>query len=146
MVPKGFGAYAHPFQSCSHGAILTSFVEFGKTHSSPCICRSPKKERSRGDGTEPQNFNYSFELQMRISRSLKNSQNREIAMSFVTMPRVVVGRSTQACRSYRNIRRPVLTHSQPQKPEPQASSLPRQRGAWYTERSASGGAFYITHD
>lgn len=60
--------------------VLPNFAESVKTYSFPRIYRSPKKERSRGNGTEPQNFNYSFELQMQRSQSLTNLQNREITV------------------------------------------------------------------
>lgn len=80
VVAKDFGAYTPSLPKLLPGAILPSFVESEKTSSFPCICRSPKKERSRGNGTEPQNFNYGFELQMWRSQSLTNLQNREITI------------------------------------------------------------------
>lgn len=80
VVAKDFGAYIPSLPKLLPGVVLPSFVESVKTYSFPRIYRSPKKERSRGNGTEPQNFNYSFELQMQRSQSLTNLQNREITV------------------------------------------------------------------
>lgn len=130
VMPKGFSTYTPSLPKLPSWSLLLSFVVFVKAHTFSCICRLPKKEHSRGNGTEPPNFNYSFELQMRVSQSLRKLQNREITMNFVTMPGIVVGRPMRACRSHVNTRRHSFNHSQPTKARACMPPLPltlRQR-------------------
>lgn len=145
--PKGFWAYIPSLPKLPSWSQLLRFVVFVKTHAFPCICRLPKKERSRENGTKPQNFNYSFELQIRVSQSLRKLQDREITVNFVTMPGIVLGRPTEAGRGYVNSGRHFLNHSQSRKPELACHHLPlttnTERGVVYKTVSFRWHILYI---